>query len=550
MLVLKYFATLTFIVFLSSCSSSSDSSSDTTTTTTTTSVSPTISVSSHNTNTLIRGTSSITLEGSIPTSFSIDSLTYKVNNDAEKSITLNNNTFSFNYTPSYSKNILTFTATSTDKKQGTLEFRVNRVPIGALDNSFGEDINPNDGTPDGFTVLDIDGSHDTAKGIVIDSQGRSYVAAYGKISTGSHYDIIILRYLTSGLLDTSYGSNAGYTNVDVNSLSKHDFPTRIILDSQERALVIGNTDNGTDKDLFILRFNTTGTLDSSFGSNNGIVIHDLNSTDEGNGIIIDENKNIYIAGKTNPASTSDIIIWKFLENGTLDTSFNSQGYVLYDSTGTDSAKDIVLDSNKNLIITGVASGKMLLIKYDLNGNLISSFGTAGIVNDLSGSGSSIILNEDDEILVSGGVTLDVNDRRYDMAIWKYSNSGKLDITFGGDENSDNIPDGFVYHDRAAGNNNKDWGHDIEIDSNSNILVSGESEGPTSDPDMVIWRFTKDGKLDTTFANGVGFFTQNGAGTNKSNLERAYGISQNSYGDILLAGDAYGTGSEIAIWKFK
>ena len=83
-----------------------------------------------------------------------------------------------------------------------------------------------------------------------------------------------------------------------------------------------------------------------------------------------------------------------------------------------------------------------------------------------------------------------------MVIWRYTPDGDLDTTFG--------TNGIVVHDGAAGQANSiDAGRSLAIDSFGRILVVGVSRNTAGNDDMVIWRYTPDGDLDTTFGEPDG-----------------------------------------------
>jgi uncharacterized delta-60 repeat protein len=96
------------------------------------------------------------------------------------------------------------------------------------------------------------------------------------------------------------------------------------------------------------------------------------------------------------------------------------------------------------------------------------------------------------------------DGEYRLAI------GELDTEF----NSGGSTPGIVVHHNAAGGNYEDAGLSIYVDNNGKIYVTGYSYNGSRNKDMVIWRYNRDGTLDTTF-NGTGIVVHdNAAGKNK------------------------------------
>jgi uncharacterized delta-60 repeat protein len=144
----------------------------------------------------------------------------------------------------------------------------------------------------------------------------------------------------------------------------------------------------------------------------------------------------------------------------------------------------------------------------------------GILDDSFGGYAGSGSTRDGFVLFDGGnnndyglgVTTDLDGRVYvsgsydnsggnnDMAIWRFTSSGVLDSTFGGDAFTvDGIPDGFSVYDRGS----YDTGYAVALDQAGHVYVAGHTHGGSSDYDMTIWRFNSDGVLDTAFgSNGI------------------------------------------------
>ena len=97
-------------------------------------------------------------------------------------------------------------------------------------------------------------------------------------------------------------------------------------------------------------------------------------------------------------------------------------------------------------------------------------------------GYGIALDSSGHVLVAGDSAGAAND---DMALWRYTEAGVLDTTFG--------TGGVVFNDDAAGGSGDDVAYGLAIDSNGMIVLSGESAG-AADKDIVVWRFTDTGAL--------------------------------------------------------
>ena len=75
-----------------------------------------------------------------------------------------------------------------------------------------------------------------------------------------------------------------------------------------------------------------GGLDMSFG-NNGIVTTDLGGTDHADAIVIQPDGKILVAGQKDLSVPSDIALVRYNTDGSLDNTFGINGHVITDVTG-------------------------------------------------------------------------------------------------------------------------------------------------------------------------------------------------------------------------
>ncbi|MCZ6690406.1 MAG: hypothetical protein O7H41_12445, partial [Planctomycetota bacterium] len=349
----------------------------------------------------------------------------------------------------------------------------------------------------------------------------------------------------AGSLDPTFGGGRGFISHDGAAGRTDDDEGRaIIVDATGRILVTGHgRNNAFNDDMVIWRFNDDGNLDTTFNGR-GWVSHGGaaggTGTDSGEGIAVDTSGRIVVAGySTNAGANIDMVIWRFNGDGTLDTTFDGQGWVVHDAAGgavngSDYGRGIALDSTGRIVVAGYSQSAgsgddMVVWRFNPDGTLDTAFDGQGWVTHDSAAGGastdrgwSITLDASGKILVAGeSRNTNFND---DMAIWRLNPDGTFDATFNGQ--------GWVTHDGAASPGSTDEGYSITVDASAKIVVAGTSDD--SNDDFAVWRFNPDGTLDTTF-NGQGWTVTNSIGGGRYWDDEARGVAVTASGRVLAAG---------------
>jgi uncharacterized delta-60 repeat protein len=197
-------------------------------------------------------------------------------------------------------------------------------PNGVLDNSFA-----NDGILQTLTGVAGKESFD------IQNDGKIIVAG----STLSNGKFSVLRYLPNGQPDMGF-NNTGIAETFVDSLGGG--ASVIKLQPDDKILMAGivnrwygpNPTNDNGYDFVTVRYNTNGTIDSSFGSN-GIVFNHFNLASRPSQIVLQEGGKILLAGSTasNLAAEGDYVLVRCQANGKADSSFGNNGSRIYPNYG-------------------------------------------------------------------------------------------------------------------------------------------------------------------------------------------------------------------------
>ena len=229
-----------------------------------------------------------------------------------------------------------------------------------------------------------------------------------------------------------------------------------------------------------------GQLDNTFA--NGGIFLAINAgirDSVANAVAIDSKGRIVVAGET---LGQEVGVLRLNSNGTLDTSFGDHGVASVDFfVPGDIATCVVLQPDGKIVI-GVSFADepaLLLIRFDENGALDTTFGGAGLANLIFNGGPNtafVLLLPDGRFLVGGG-----------MLMARVTADGKRDTTFG--------QDGLAPLVAPAGL--------ILLQSDGKILaISGPTGNVESTPlmsieffplDSTIVRYNEDGSLDTSLA---------------------------------------------------
>ncbi|MCZ6691590.1 MAG: hypothetical protein O7H41_18550 [Planctomycetota bacterium] len=398
---------------------------------------------------------------------------------------------------------------------------------------------------------------DEGRGIVVDALGRIVVAGYSGGPGVNADDLAVWRFLDDGTLDSAFNGQGWTSHHDAGGGAGDDSGWDVTLDGAGKIVVTGSTESAAAaQDMAIWRFNDDGTLDASFNSQ-GWVTHNgaagASNDDQGLAVTLDATGNILVAGNSEAAAQTDMAIWRFLPDGNLDLSFNGQGWATHDNAaggmGIDVGTGIAVDAGGRILVSGWSDGGGFN-----NDMVVWRFDATGAL-DSSFNGQGWFVHSN----AAGGngtdLGLDVRVDTMGRIVVSGSSSGVQSDTVVWRLTSTGALDttfnlqGWVAHDNAAGGTGADAGEAISIDAAGRILVAGYSRSP-ADFDMVIWRFDSSGNLDTSF-NSQGWLTQDSAAGGPGH-DWGFGVTQDLRGRVLVTGSSQdATGNyDMAVWRIR
>lgn len=231
---------------------------------------------------------------------------------------------------------------------------------GSLDTTFDSD---------GKVFTDLGASIDTAWSVVLDpATNKIYAAGIGGDTGGNPY-VVICRYNTNGSLDTSWdGDGKKYTG-----FASDNCAYSIQLDGK---VVIAGKLNGN---FLIARYNTNGTFDTSFDGDGRQSVDFGTSSDSGYGLAVQSDGKLVVAGVKGTGSSGQFALARLNTNGSLDSTFGSSGTVTTSFTGGNAAAyDVRVLADGRIVAVGGANSDFAIAKYNSNGTLDTTFDTDGL----------------------------------------------------------------------------------------------------------------------------------------------------------------------------
>ena len=204
-----------------------------------------------------------------------------------------------------------------------------------------------------------------------------------------------------GELDCSFGTR-GKTTTALGGLSS-DIALDVVVQPDEKVVVVGfRGTNSGPSDSVVIRYHANGTLDTSFDSD-GILILPVSPTsvDEARSVVIQPDGKIVVAGYAyNDVNTAaDFYVLRLNSNGSFDTTFGIGGKVLTDFNGkNDYGYSVVIQPDGKIVVggsVGDTTGNRLrfgVVRYNPDGSLDTEFGNGGRVQ-------TIFFNFDNNIFV-------------------------------------------------------------------------------------------------------------------------------------------------------
>lgn len=309
---------------------------------------------------------------------------------------------------------------------------VRLLPDGTPDPSFGKA-----GLAEN-TILSIDTQ--PLRAVAIQPDGK-IVAAGPAIGPGpTSYDFVVLRYNVNGTLDTTFG-NAGATVTDFGNTD--DYPRSVALQPDGRILVAGQSQTNAmlpTQNFNVARYNTDGSLDTTFGTGGKVTIDVKGTPDMGGYVAVMPDNRIVVVGATGNVgggSPYEMAAVRLNSDGSIDTTFANAGSMVTSlGGGSDhAAYSVVTDSAGRIVLGGATGADFGLLRLTSAGGIDATFGDGGLVatrfvGGRSGGIGSVLADEAGRLVAAGTSSVGAQSDTGAITVARYQPTGSLDLSFG------------------------------------------------------------------------------------------------------------------------
>jgi uncharacterized delta-60 repeat protein len=294
-------------------------------------------------------------------------------------------------------------------------------------------------------------------------------------------------------LDNTFGTN-GIVTTNFTS-NKDDEMKSLAVQSDGKIIAGGWTNSGANRDFALARYKTNGTLDSTFGTN-GKVVQNLNKNDEIHAVLIQaDGKIIGVGFAHNVNNIKQAAYFRFNSNGTADLNFGYNGMTTVAASNFDNWMNAaVLQSDGKIIAVGAMSTangyQMICERITTTGGVDLTYNTTG----WSVVGPATTNSEATSVLLMPNNQIVVcgtekGTGNSNLRLVKLNNAGSVVNSFGTSGVSTASLSGFSLNANA-----------ICKSSNNDIIVAGHATDAAAKDWLMISKFDSAGALVNTFGS--------------------------------------------------
>ena len=308
------------------------------------------------------------------------------------------------------------------------------------------------------------------------------------------FDNKLVNLRPDGMIDSSFGNNGIL-------ILPENFDSYPLVEQKDGKIVVGGRTglnaSSTDLNIVLYRFNSTGGIDSTFGVDGKAEVDMGSRYDQLNSLGVQSDGKIVGASDyyeyENDGHRPFVI--RFDSNGTLDKSFGNNGFYIQPDDFQGYINSMVIQADDKIVTCGsyfAGYSACMVIRYNSNGFPDSSFSNDGVAFDKrGGSLRSIAVQQDGKIIGCGEDLMPTADKfrfKFNFGTIRFNKDGSLDEGFG-NGGLIRIP----VQEFASP-------FSIALQHNGKILIAGETSKNRQgiNTDFALVRLFPNGELDSTF----------------------------------------------------
>jgi uncharacterized delta-60 repeat protein len=190
--------------------------------------------------------------------------------------------------------------------------------------------------------------------------GDGKILVAGQTAPAGIGDSVLVRYNSNGTLDTTFG---GTGKVIAGLSTDIDVINAIAVRPDGKIVAAGLASNGTDYDFVLARFHgdiatgATGTLDTTFGSAGKVITAFGAGDDYATGVALQPDGKIVVGGTAHNGTNRIFAVLRHNADGTPDTTFHGNGKTTADFGSSDEgANCMALQGDGKILVAGSMVG--------------------------------------------------------------------------------------------------------------------------------------------------------------------------------------------------
>jgi uncharacterized delta-60 repeat protein len=312
--------------------------------------------------------------------------------------------------------------------------------IAAANSAYADIIRYNvDGTKDSsFSddgILNVNLLTFTLKKILSDQDDR--ILAGGFLSTNEK--IVLLRYLTDGTPDASFGSD-GKVETEISQTGAGNYFITFGIQPDSKIVLVGYYYSGSGLVPTVVRYNHDGSLDTGFAGGGISQLEDIDVIPVGDGIALQADGKILVSSLIDKID-DEFAVFRLNENGSPDSTFDGDGLASINVNiagfGYESPSSVEVLADGRIMVSGTsdllsAEPKFAIVRFNSDGSPDSSFNGTGIlkfqIEDKASYCNSAALQPDGKLILAGYNATFVGEEK--IALARLDTSGIPDPSFG------------------------------------------------------------------------------------------------------------------------